>query len=188
MDQSPATSPERPRTRARVRTSHLAPATLRVACDHALFEFLAPWMQNGCALYAANKEIQRGGVLYRRWRLGKLAALRREVLRLRDDDCFANLSKPNPVLDGRVGMHAWHKILDVRGDTVILECLFKSWGAPDRFATAFVRLEQWRCSVSAVARPGTRTDGAPHRGLRDCWNMGVNMYTNNEDEHEHEDY
>ena len=186
MDPAPAAAPERPRTRARVRTTHLAPAALRVACDHALFEFLAPWMRNGCALYAANKEIQRGAVLYRRRRLGKLAALRREVLRLRDDDCFVNLSVPSPALDGRVGMHAWHKILDVRGDTVILECLFKSGGAPDRFATAFVRLEQWRYSVSAVARPGARIERATytHRGLLDCWNMGVRMYADEEDEHE----
>ena len=129
--------PERPRTRARaarVRTSHLAPAALRVACDHALFEFLAPWMKNGCALYAANQEIQRSGVLYRRRRLGKLAALRREVLRLRDANCFVNLSRSTTQYLG------YQKIIDVRGDTVILENLFKNHNNnhaafPNRFAT-----------------------------------------------------
>ena len=188
MDSAPAAARERPRTRARVRISHLAPAGLRVACDHALFEFLAPWMRNGCALYAANKEIQRSGVLYRRRRLSKLAALRREVLRLRDDNCFVNLSGSdfdlNRAARVRVGMDQWHKIIDVRGDTVILEKLFKSGSHPNRFPTLLVRLEQWRCSLrnGAVARPGDDgTDylSSSHDGLRNCWNAGVYMYTHN---------
>ena len=165
--------PERPRTRARAareRTSHLAPAALRVACDHALFEFLAPWMRNGCALYAANKEIQRVGVLYRRRRLGKLAALRREVLRLRDDNCFVNLSRSTTQYLG------YQKIIDVRGDTVILENLFKSHAAPNRFATELVRLEEW--SPRKICRPGD----TQHGGLRNCWNTGVYMYAEHEDE------
>ena len=178
MDSAPAAAPDRPRTRARVRISHLAPAGLRVACDHALFEFLAPWMKNGCALYAANQEIQRSGVLYRRRRLGKLAALRREVLRLRDANCFVNLSRSTTQYLG------YQKIIDVRGDTVILEKLFKSGSHPNRFPTLLVRLEQWRCSLrnGAVARPGDDgTDylSSSHDGLRNCWNAGVYMYTHN---------
>ena len=129
-------------------------------------------MQNGCALYAANKEIQRGAALYRRRRLGKLAALRREVLRLRDDNCFVNLSNTTTQYAG------WHKIIDVRGDTVIAESLFKgiSTVEPSRFATELVRLEQWR--PRKLCRPGETLHGS----LCNCWDMGVYMYADNDDE------
>ena len=179
MDSAPAAAPDRPRTRARVRTSHLAPAALRVACDHALFEFLAPWMRNGCALYAANKEIQRGAVLYRRRRLGKLAALRREVLRLRDANCFVNLSRSTVTMTPQYA--GWHKIIDVRGDTVILENLFKNNSnihadRPNRFHTEFVRLEQWRPPRGKICRRGD----AQHGSLCNCWDAGVYMYNDHE--------
>ena len=132
-------------------------------------------MRNGCALYAANKEIQRGAALYRRRRLGKLAALRREVLRLRDDNCFVNLSNTTTQYAG------WHKIIDVRGDTVILENLFKNNSnihadRPNRFHTEFVRLEQWR--PHKICRPGN----PQHGSLCNCWDMGVYMYADNDDE------
>ena len=175
MDSAPAAARERPRTRARVRTTHLAPAALRVACDHALFEFLAPWMRNGCALYAANKEIQRGAVLYRRRRLGKLAALRREVLRLRDENAFVNLAKNREVLPN------WYKITGVRGDTVILEQLFKAYYAdnsgPHRFPTKLVRLERWR--YCAVARRGVNPAWSMYHNW---WIQGVYMYATDPDD------
>ena len=136
-------------------------------------------MRNGCALYAANKEIQRSGMLYRRRRLGKLAALRREVLRLRNTNTFVNLSRSTVM--GQTPQYAgWHKIIDVRGDTVILENLFKNNSnihadRPNRFHTEFVRLEQWR--PHKICRPGN----PQHGSLCNCWDAGVYMYNDHED-------
>ena len=141
-------------------------------------------MRNGCALYAANKEIQRSGVLYRRRRLSKLAALRREVLRLRDANCFVNLSR-GTVMGENPQYAGWCKILDVRGDAVILENLFKNNSnihadRPNRFHTEFVRLEQWR--PQRICRRGD----PQHGSLCNCWDAGVYMY--NDHEHIGEDY
>ena len=66
----------------------------------------------------------------------------------RDDGCFVNLSVPSPALDGRVGMHAWHRPV-----------IRLSWsacsraGAPDRFATA---PRAWRFSQSGPERGSER--------------------------------
>ena len=74
----------------------------------------------------------------------------------------------------------WHKIIDVRGDTVILENLFKNNSnihadLPNRFATVFVRLEQWR--PHKICRRGD----AQHGSLCNCWDAGVYMYNDHED-------